>query len=87
MWRVKAEKVSELSFEADIGDQPFEGVRLKSGHVARIRIAVGVRFFTIEQEHKFVALGNRVGNLLARRQSDQIVMKFRFGAHDIFNSG
>ena len=46
--------VADLALDADICRQAITGFDVDSGHVAGVRVAVGIAVFHIEQDHKFV---------------------------------
>ena len=48
--------VADLALEADIGHQPVAGFWVDAGHVAGVRVAVGVAVLHIEQDNKIVAV-------------------------------
>ena len=53
------DKVADLALEADIGHDADARFGVHAGHIARIRIAVGVAVLTIKEHHKFIAVCKR----------------------------
>ena len=50
-------RVTDLSLDRDIGDQPLAGLIVGAGLVAPVRITVRVTVHDIEQQHGVVAAG------------------------------
>ena len=48
--------VADLALEADVGHQPVAGFGVDAGHVAGVRVAVGIAVLHIEQDDKIVAV-------------------------------
>src|SRR5699024_5816701 len=48
--------IADLAFEADVGHQAVAGLGVDAGHIAGIRVAVGVAVFDVEQNDKIVAV-------------------------------
>ena len=53
------DKVADLALEADIGNDADACFGVHAGHIARIRIAVGVSVLTIKKHYKFIAVCKR----------------------------
>ncbi len=56
--------IADLALQADISNQAAAGFRIKTGQVARVRVAVGIAVFHIKQQNKFITVGKSGHGLL-----------------------
>lgn len=52
--------VPDFALEADVRYQAAAGFRVCAGHIACIRVAIGIAVFHIEQDYKFIPILNRL---------------------------
>ena len=52
--------VANLPLQADIGHETVAGFRVDAGHVACVGVTVWVAVFNIEQDHKIIAVFDRL---------------------------
>ena len=48
--------ITDLPFQADVGHQAVAGLRVQTGHIARVGVTVGIAVFHVKQDDEFIAV-------------------------------
>ena len=56
--------VPNLPLQAHVSDQPQTRFRVYTGHIAGVRVAVGVAVFHVKENHKFISVLDRFAHLI-----------------------